>query len=267
MPKYGLLTNPTHDVVKEIREFARLGFDYAEIGIEEPCGSPKILRSGKREILAALKRNNMFAVGHTAYWVDFGSLHKNVRRGWIDEGKEMIDVASQLRMGYLNFHFFPGNSMGRKIPEGRRLYIRNFAAAMKELCAYAKRKNVTLMLENIPKGRRNPYGIDDFNWVIKSAPGLMVHLDVAHAFIEGGNKRIDEYIRRFSSKLAHIHMSDNNGKEDEHIPLGKGKINFKRVAKSLKRINYDKTITFEVFTSDLDAKRSTVKFQRLWKRA
>ena len=35
-PKFGLLTNPSIDIVKEIRDIYDLGFDYAEIGIEVP---------------------------------------------------------------------------------------------------------------------------------------------------------------------------------------------------------------------------------------
>jgi hypothetical protein len=55
MLKYGLLTNPIYNVVDEINQFARLGFDYAEINIEEPYGTPQILRANKKTILALIK--------------------------------------------------------------------------------------------------------------------------------------------------------------------------------------------------------------------
>lgn len=265
MPKYGLLTKPTNDVVSEINEFGRLGFDYTEIGIEEPCGTPKILRKNKKKILLALKNNNMFAVGHTAYWVDFGTGHENVREGWIKEGKEMIKVASALGIGLLNFHFYPGTgSLKKRFPECRRIFLDNFVKSMKELSAFAKSNDITLMLENIPHRHGNPYTIKEFGYVINHVPNLMVHLDIAHAFTEGRSAKIDEYIRKFSKKLVHIHAHDNHGKKDEHLPLGRGKINFRRVASSLKKINYNRTITFEVFTSDLDAQKSRIKFEKIW---
>jgi len=267
MPTYGLLTKPTNEVISEINKFGKLGFDYTEIGIEEPYGTNEILRRDKKKILAALKKNGMFALGHTSYWDDFGSMHTQVRNGWIKEGKAMIDTSAQLNIKLLNFHFYPGAAMIKKIPAGRKIYVNNFIAAMKELSAYAKKKGITLMLENIPHGKRNPYTIKEFSYIVKNVPNLMVHLDVAHAFIEGGNPRIDEYIKKFSNKLVHLHMHDNNGEEDQHLPLGKGKINFKKVASSLKKINYDRTITFEVFTSDLDAKKSRIKFQKIWAKA
>ena len=39
IPKFGLLTNPSIDILKEITDIYDLGFDYAEIGIEVPEGN------------------------------------------------------------------------------------------------------------------------------------------------------------------------------------------------------------------------------------
>jgi sugar phosphate isomerase/epimerase len=268
MPKYGLMNNPIKDVVSEINNFASLGFDYAEISIEEPCSTPRLLMKGKKRILAALSRNRMFAIGHTAYWVDFGTQHENVRKGWINEAKKMIATAKELNLGFLNFHFFPGNGSAKRIPKGRKAFLDNFTASMKELAAFAKGNNITLMLENMPvRDRKTAYRIKEFGHVIRNVPGLMVHLDVAHAFTEGGNRKIDEYMEKFSDKIVHVHVHDNHGKDDEHLPIGNGRIDFKRVVAGLKRINYDKTITFEVFTSDRDAQRSRKIFERIWKSA
>ena len=99
---------------------------------------------------------------------------------------------------------------------------------------------------------------------MKSVPQLNCHLDVAHAFIEGGMGRIEEYLNRFSSKLMHIHIHDNHGELDEHLPLGSGSIDFKKVVRWLKAIGYNRTITFEVFTSYKDAVKSREYFRSLW---
>jgi sugar phosphate isomerase/epimerase len=264
--KYGLLVNPSKNTVNEINEFARLGFDYTEISFEEPCGATDELRKNKKKILAALRKNKMFQLGHSAYWVDFGSMHNKVREGWINEATEMIDVAKDLGIKFMNFHFYPGNGMTKKTVYGRRRYLENFTESMKILTSYAKKRGVTLMLENIPHGKRNPYTIKEFGYIIKNVPGLMVHLDLAHAYIEGGNKKIEEYAQKFQNRIVHLHLSDNNGKEDQHLPLGDGKINLRRAIAALKKIGYDRTITFEVFTSDSDARKSRIKFEKLWEK-
>lgn len=264
--KYGLLTKATYDVAVEIERFSRLGFDYTEISMEGPCATPEILSRDSKRILTCLKRNKMFCIGHTAYWSDFGTSMEMVRQGWINEAKAMITASRKLNMEYLNFHFYPGDGFMSKIPLGRGTFLNNFIKSLRHLTSFAKRNNVTLMLENLGPRDSSAYLIEDFKHVIDNVPLLMVHLDVAHAFIEGGNRMIDNYISTFSDRIVHIHAHDNHGKDDEHLPIGKGRINFNRVASSLKKIGYDRTLTFEVFTSNSDARISRKRFERIWDR-
>lgn len=267
MPKYGLLTTPTREVTSEIREIAKLGFDYAEICIEEPCGTPDVLQKSKNRILSTLKSEGIFAIAHTAYWVGFGTEHEKVRKGWIEEAKSMIRVASELHINLINFHFYPGKGMMSEDPMGRKLFVSNFIKSMKELAPYAKKYNMTLMLENLAaKDPKKTYGLRHFKRVIDSVPGLMVHFDAGHAFIEGGNGMVEKYIKIFNKKIVHIHVHDNHGETDEHLPLGEGDLNLKRLVAALKGINYNGTITFEVFTSNSDAKKSRKIFERIWEK-
>jgi len=264
MPKFGLLTNPVKPVSEEIVRFNRLGFDYAEIGIEEPLATPKILKRQRSRILKLLDANGMFALGHTAYWVQFGSSHEMARRGWIEEGKEMIRVAAQLELPLLNFHFY--GKLGRvgDTWESRGIFLRNFTNAMRELSKFGRTEGVELMLENVPVADYGTGGIGSYSTVMRSVPSLKCHLDIAHAFIEGGMGRIKAYLTRFNDKLVHIHIHDNHGELDEHLPLGAGSIDFKKVVRWLKEIEYSRTITFEVFTSYKDAARSKELFKKLW---
>jgi sugar phosphate isomerase/epimerase len=75
---------------------------------------------------------------------------------------------------------------------------------------------------------------------------------------------VRDYIDAFGDRLAHVHVHDNHGKWDEHLCLGRGKIDFRKIVRLLKEINYDRTVTFEVFTSRADAVHSREFFKRLW---
>jgi sugar phosphate isomerase/epimerase len=265
LPKFGLLTSPVESVPEEIVRFHRLGFDYAEIGIEEPNATPQILMRQKDEILSSLSLSGMFAVGHTAYWVGFGSSHEKVRRGWIDEAKDMIDAASELKIELLNFHFYGRHGMIGATEQSKNTFLQNFTDAMKELTQFAATRKVSLMLENAPPENRSPLeSLNCFSHVMKNVPALRFHLDVGHAFIENRMRGVRDYIAAFGDRLAHVHIHDNHGKQDEHLPLGKGKIDTREVIKLLKDINYDRTITFEVFSSHAGAVRSMRSFSRQW---
>lgn len=264
-PKFGLLTNPAEFVPNEIVRFQKLGFDYVEIGIEEPRATPQILMQQKDEILRSLSEKGMFPIGHTAYWVGFGSSHEKVRTGWIEEAKDMIHVASELKIPLLNFHFYCGHSLIGATEELREIFLRNFTGAMKELTEFAATKNIDLMLENVPPENGKPLEtIEYFSRVMKAVPRLKFHFDVAHAFIENRMKGVSDYIDAFGDRLVHIHMHDNHGEYDEHLALGMGKIDVRKVVRLLKEVDYNQTITFEVFTSRTDAVRSRELFRKQW---
>ena len=265
--KFGLLTNPLEAVPHEIVRFKELGFDYAEIGIEEPGATPRILMEQKEEILSLLARSGLFALGHTAYWVGFGSSHEKVREGWVGEGKDMIHVAGELGIGLLNFHFNSRIGTVGRTESSKEAFLRNFTDSMKELTQFAAQRRVEIMLENVPSENENPLeSLACFSQVMSAVPTLKFHFDVAHAFIENRMKGVKEYLDAFDDRLVHIHMHDNHGKRDEHLPLGEGKIDFRKVVKLLKEHGYDKTVTFEVFTSQADAVRSRNLFERIWKK-
>ena len=61
-----------------------------------------------------------------------------------------------------------------------------------------------------------------------------------------------KFIERFPDRIDHIHISDNLGEEDNHLPVGAGTVNFHEIVKALKGIGYAKTITLEVFSKDRD---------------
>jgi sugar phosphate isomerase/epimerase len=265
-PTFGLLTNPVEGVLPQIGKVKSLGFDYVEIGMEEPGAPPRILMEQKSEIVAALAQNGMQALGHTAYWVGLGSCHENVRKGWVMEGKDMIRAASELGISLLNFHFYSRLGTVGGTESSREAFMRNFVDSMTELAEFGVQNGVRLMLENVPPDNGTPLeSLAYFSQVMSAVPSLSFHFDVAHAFIENRMKGVEEYLEAFSSRLAHIHIHDNHGKHDEHLPLGEGKIHLRKVVRLLKDYGYDKTVTFEVFTSLPDAVRSRRRFEKIWK--
>ena len=257
--KFGLLTNPTNDILEEIKLIHKLGFDYVEVGIEFPGGSPEFLIDYKKKIRELIDRFNYPALAHTAWWIDFGSLYEIIRKGWVEEAKLCIDAAKALNIDKINFHFY---SMGLDNKSYRKDVLRNIVKSLKEVVRYADSKGIIVFLENTPN-KKSLVSIKEYKFVIDSVPKLKVHLDTGHAFVENGMAGIRDYIFAFKNKLEHIHIHDNHGQGDEHLPLGKGKINFEQIAKWMKQINYDKTMTFEVFTNKEDARTSMSHFRKL----
>lgn len=265
LPKFGMLTNPTIDILKEIGTVARFGFDYVELGIEEPKGKPDILNKRKEEILDFLQKNKFFAIGHFVWWAELGTTYDLVRRAWLEECKKAIEICSKLEIKKLTVHSHSrGTSLRNK--DSKKVILDNCIRSLKELVEYGRKFDVNIMFENAVE-RPEITSLKDFKYIISRVPGIKVHLDIGHAFIWGGMKNIRNFIMVFRSEIEHVHLHDNHGKEDEHLPIGKGKINFIQVIKLLKKINYDKTITLEVFSKNRkDVIKSREKIKKLWNR-
>ncbi len=261
MPKFGLMVNPSLDLVKHMKEIRKNGFDFAELTIEPPNAMPEKIRKNLKEIRKTASLFPHPMVGHTAWWLDLGTEYELVRRASIEEFKKAIDACQILGIEYMNIHgIIFGMYVEKKMS---RIVLRNFAASLKELRRYGEKKNVKIMLENVPEGKETRT-FKSFKYIVDKS-GVFVHFDIAHAFIVGGTKEVESYMK-FGGRIRHIHIHDNDGTGDQHLPLGKGKIDFPAVIGMLKEIEYDRTITFEVFTSMKDAAQSKEKFRKMWMR-
>jgi len=262
LPKFGLLTNPIVDVIKEIENIARLGFDFVEIGIEWPEGSPDILLKKREGIISLLEKYKIFAIAHTAWWIDIATPYDLVRNAWIEETKKKIRVAHSLGIKLVNFHTH-AREMTPLYKKYEKQILKNFCQGLKELVEFGKKYNVEIMLENAgEKGEITDTQL--IKQITNTIPDVKIHFDIGHAFIFGGMKNIRSFLTTFGNSIVHIHMHDNHGKTDEHLPIGKGKIDYAKVVKLLKKMKYNKTITFEIFTNKKDAKKSMNKIKKLW---
>lgn len=263
-PKFGILTNPFMNILKEIKEIYRLGFDYAEICIEAPGGMPEILMENKKKILSLLRKFNSPPIGHTSWMIDLGTPYDDIRKAWIDEGKKSIKAANELGIKLVNFHghssmiFFEDPGLKKEI-------LNNYIKSLKELVSYGKEMGIRIMLENMPD-KWEISTFRDYKYVIDRVMGLGVHLDVAHAFINGEMKSVRGFTNTFKKDIVHVHFSDSLG-FDEHLPIGKGNIDYEKVVKLLKKIGYERNITFEVFTDNrMEVVKSREKIKRFWRK-
>lgn len=118
--------------------------------------------------------------------------------------------------------------------------------SIKALLTFAKKLDVDVAIENTPEPfhflvkRMEDFAL--FYSELGSDVDLGMTLDVAHA---NTAQQVSGFIDKFSDKIAHVHISDNEGKYDSHKGIGYGKINWKDVATALKRINYRGTVVLE----------------------
>ena len=116
--------------------------------------------------------------------------------------------------------------------------------SVRTLLNVARREGVEIAIENTPE----PFpslmkSADDFRRFYEDLEDdIGMVLDVAHANL---NRQIQDFLKQFSKKIVHIHVSDNDGASDLHLGIGYGSIDWENVAKLVKKAEYGKLIMIE----------------------
>jgi sugar phosphate isomerase/epimerase len=132
-------------------------------------------------------------------------------------------------------------------------------------CLFDTKRMISYLqeLDHIAGEHEFLYGVEDFPedpWALKIyRQDLTAILDSHHfgILIDAGHFNLsvhkygyidcapEEYFETLPLQLLEVHLSDNDGEEDQHLPLGRGNVDFKAVARGLRDIGFDRISTIE----------------------
>ncbi len=260
--RYGAMNFPVKPILNEIEEIGTLGFDYLELTMDPPEASPQKILSQKKSIQNLLDRYKMGIIGHLPTFVWTSDLYDSLRKASIEETFSAIEAASELGIEKLVLHPSYITGMGKFVIDRAKQYgIEAIGTILKK----ANRLGITLCIENMFPQALFLTQPHEFQEVFETFPEIRLTLDIGHANIGGNRNRAIEFIQQYGCRIGHIHVNDNFGKEDNHLPIGAGIIDFEKVIKGLKETPYDETMTIEVFSKDRDYLRiSREKIKKMW---
>ena len=261
--RYGAMNFPVTPVENELDTIASLGFDYLELTMDPPAAHHSTIRKERKKILSALRGYGMALVCHMPTFVSLADLSESIRMASLSEVMLSLETAASLGTEKIVVHPAYFSGMGAFVPEMAR------SLAMESLAAIASKATeleLILCVENMFPRTQFCVDVDDFKDVFQRFPELKLTLDTGHANIGSPRgKRIIQLIEAFGDRIGHVHVSDNFGKEDNHLPIGSGRIKFSKIIKALKETGYDDTVTIEVFTPDREYLRlSRQRFEKIW---
>ncbi len=142
--------------------------------------------------------------------------------------KRCIDLVSDF-VEIVTVHPGSLSPLGMQIPDKVREQV---IAGLVEICDHAGEYGITVGLENMI----------DIEMLLGQTPeeilgiienvgrdNLGITWDVGHSNTTGTIDRFLDVVE----KIRHIHLHDNNGSRDEHLPLGSGTIDWKHVMEGL----------------------------------
>ena len=222
-----------------------LGIEYAELVHQYPA---EFIDS---EILESY--NLKYSIHAPFMDVNIASPQDQSRLNSIAQIKSSIDLANEIDAEAVVVHpgliSFLANKYFKK-------EVYEFANdSIKEIGDYAKDLGVLATIENMPNFESMIYqNIVDLNQMLVENEMYMT-LDIGHANHVGYAP--DEMI--FDS-IKHIHVHDNLGDDDTHLPLGEGSIDLKYIINTLESKNYDGIYILEV--NDYDSIKKSNEYMK-----
>jgi sugar phosphate isomerase/epimerase len=248
-----MMNDPAADPVREARWAAEHGFDFIDLTIEGPAAGVETL--DVRALGDVLNATGLGIVGHSAWYLPFASPFKEVRAGAVAAVEALFEPLRVLGATLVNVHVDRGM---HKFPydDSLRWNAESFATLADRAAPFGLR----VMVENVV----NPFNTARAFRTLLGHPELRLHLDVGHANVKG--ERTEEFLKTHRERLVHVHISDNRGVNDDHLPLGVGEIDWPEQMQLLRGAGYDGTMTLEIFTPDrsylID---SAERLRRLWR--
>ena len=233
------------ELEKTLDFIENLGIEYAELVHQYPA---EFIDS---EILESYSLK--YSIHAPFMDVNIASPQDQSRLNSIAQIKSSIDLANEINAEAVVVHpgliSFLANKYFKK-------EVYEFAnQSIKEIGDYAKNLGVMATIENMPNFESMIYqNIADLNQLLVENEMHMT-LDIGHANHVGYAP--EDMI--FDS-IKHVHVHDNLGDDDSHLPLGEGSIDLKYIIDTLESKNYDGIYILEV--NDYDSIKKSYEYMK-----
>lgn len=235
-------SRPILSVLDEIRAS---GFDSIEV-----CSFPAHLDYHNRDDVARagekIRALGMRPVSFHAPFadrIDITAFDPGAREAAVDELLVACEAAAT--MGVENLVLHPGPERAGRPPEEEFLArMRNATESLNTVAARCGERGVHLLLENMLPHLLFGH-INDMLYLLGSIHDREVGacLDTGHANL---SRELGMVIHKLSGHLHLIHVNDNRGDRDDHLPPGEGHIDWPWLMSELKRCHFGGTLILEL---------------------
>jgi sugar phosphate isomerase/epimerase len=173
--------------------------------------------------------------------INIASPSKPMLKAMLKRLEKSISYANDLNAYVWVFH--PGLETGVRMFYPGMGWLQNLKTA-RLLLKIASDYGVKIAIENVPE----PYpflmkNVEDFTkFYDEINEDIGLAFDIGHANL---NEQIERFLTVFKDKIVHMHAHDNDGKDDQHLGIGLGNIDWSNVANLLRKISYDKVVIIE----------------------
>lgn len=225
---------------QQVVQWARQnGFEGVELWADEPFLN--IYRTGEEtlEVLAKEQKELVYTVHAPLYDINICSVNTGIMKESVRQIKKVTGWSDYIKVKRIVVH--PGKTPSRDyqvIKEVEKI----FKKAIEEIKKAAFSRSIDLVLENITADDANMGRTPEELKKILDEFDLGLCLDTGHVNLCWDAPRT---LKKMAKYIRQIHINDNNGVKDEHLPVGEGKIDWEIYKDIIKKGKVD--IVHEIY--------------------
>ena len=224
--------------IEQIHEVGKLGYPFAEISLYVP-------EDVERELDELLRLKTLYGITYIAHYPNEDDAFdaKILEERFVPRMKRLFDLSGALGITKGTFHFWMDERYVSHEAASRKIEL------VSEMVASATNAGVILCIENLSERYYN------FRPIFHNVPDLRMTLDIGHGQLLSRENTSFGFIENCFPWIEHVHVHDNRGgtspKDDFHLTLGEGAVDYPRIFTLLKEKGYESTMTMEVKLSDM----------------
>jgi sugar phosphate isomerase/epimerase len=235
----GALNQPRQNLISEIEWIAVNGLDFIDLTLEAPGAA--LESTDWPAVRTALEMHGLGVVCRAASDLPIENSSPLVRQAALDELRRSVDAASSVgaTLCTTSFRGWPAY-----LPEsaGYEYYRQLYEILLR----HGADCGVQIALEN---SAQNLHQLKWFREIFHRLPTLRLAYNVGHGNLQTVQSLTREYLFALADRLAHVRLSDNNGRDNGHLPFGApatGGIDLRWELRTLRSFRFAGTCTIEV---------------------
>ncbi len=176
--------------------------------------------------------------------ISVGAIDGEVRLASVRRFRQAIDAACVLGAPSIVMH---SGYDHRQYLGAEDEWLANIIASLLELSEYAKGANVKILLENVYEPDPG-FHKAIFDAIDSSLLGFC--LDLGHLRVFSPDSTLVQWLDAVGHRIEELHLHDNLGKEDDHLPPGMGLLDFDSLFSWLEDRGMCPTLTLEAHDED-----------------
>ncbi len=152
--------------------------------------------------------------------ISAGAIDSEVRSASLRRMRQSLDIAAVFQAESIVFH---SGYDYRQYLGAEEQWLENIILSLRGLSKYAARAGTRIMLENVFEPGPE---FHEKIFAAVNSPFLGFCLDLGHLKVFSPDSTLDQWLSTAGQWLGELHLHDNRGVEDDHLPVGQGVCDF-----------------------------------------